>query len=236
MHDLDELMKKTILACFLSGICVTHAAVSMKELYEQIAPHVTEDYYVEKFKNLNVPDFLREIDVNVNDKWLSYTFVGFKGGVHLGELFIAASSGDVYEVVGVGPTLGIFSFEGLPALKEDEVIVVTSTDGTGEHHVYGIWLELKEQVKVVAIFPLHGRSSNALYFEGLDENGGNLGFRYEIVGIKAENNALSITWNFKSIFTNIDEARQEDMLRINDLTQINEPFEVTITRDGKGFP
>ncbi len=203
-------MLKTLLFCTsLAFITPSHATIP--DLYDRLIPLTTNDYYVTKLQSRAEPDFMRIIEVG--DK--TYTIIGFKGGTHLGITFIVPQEGDV-QTIESGPLYSVLTKLEIPSLNEDEVLVLTSTGGAGEHHVFAQLMTLgKKASKVTTEFPLHGSSyqGGMNLPESVESAGGVLNFRYEVGGIQKKNDTLILTGLWRNDFENVKDADQKRILK-----------------------
>ena len=151
---------------------------------------------------------------------------GISGGCHLGILYILTENESRLHRLDIGPVYVIMTNQDIPYLKEDEIFVVSSTGGTGQHHVFGCLIKLyQETAKIISTFPLAGHSVPA---------GLNCALRYEMKNYVYKKDQNKITLTFETYYDDEDSWSEEDRSAIKNILYFKSKpgiFEVSISRD-----
>jgi len=218
-------MKKVLI--LVISLFISRGFCALADTYDLLIPHTKNEYYKNKLIHKMSPDYLRKLKINN----IEYTFLSFAGGSHLGILYIILQDKPIHTIE-CGPIFAVLSQEEMAFLASNEVIIVTSTGGTGEHHVFGQIMSFGENISVVATYPLSGYSCQVSRYIPEEfcskESISSLEFHYKIQSLTLQNNTLIANFEFISIFNNVEASHHEEILHSLDLKSAREPFTITI--------
>ncbi|MBS0185002.1 MAG: hypothetical protein JSS34_01395 [Proteobacteria bacterium] len=226
-------MKKLVTVAFIllsPNICA--AFQNIKNLYEDVLPFVKEEFVRQKLQSFSFPDFFKIISYT-KDRNEDYKCFSFTEGTHIGSLFIVTTSGKLYSFFNLGPIFTILTKEEFPFLENEEILIISSTGGTGEHHVYGLLFSFSKG-QVIASFPLSGDSYNGLpsLRDSKGEDRGPGEFHYGIQKIEKKEDCLVLKGFFETVIPSDLKKEQKKILNQYDLKSLKEPFTITLPLNG----
>ena len=198
-------------------------SATLPELYDALIPYAKGDYYKEALKNRKSPDVFRKVKNGI-------VCMGFEGGSHIGEFYIVPSSG--VPMCFDWNVFNVLTSQDVPFLGDDEILVVTTTGGTGLHHVLGVLMSLKDGARVLAVIPLYGYIYKGTY-SGIERQDGSVTFEYQITEFRLHGSNIVMTGEYKSRFENVTKDRQSECLNDHHLQKPKETFEVILDKDRK---
>ncbi|MFN9001553.1 MAG: hypothetical protein ACK5VW_05805, partial [Holosporales bacterium] len=177
-----------------------------------------------KIQSMTSPDFLRKVNVAGED----YTFISFTDGSHSADLMILMPDQTV-KTLNLGPITAVLSADEFPFMKPQQVLVVSSTGGSGQHHVYGLVLDLDEKSEPVMRIPLHGYLTPAgLVPEHLESIGGTAAFSYAMTKIEKQQGQLRIQGILQLKTEGFSAREVQDILKAHDLPAVEMPYEINL--------
>ena len=191
-----------------------------------------EDYYCKKIKDGNF-DFFKKSVVNGN----TVDFFAIKGGSHIGFLYIVFQENQCKPVIhrlSLGPIVTVLTkddishIDAISPLKENEILIIAKTGGSGAHHVYGCLAKMdKKSVKVISTFPLWGHYDIPWGLDVFPDTQTNL--KYKLKSYQREQDKTTLKFETDLIY-----SRAEDKLIFDEvphLKSLKNGFEISLDQN-----
>jgi len=230
-NEMKNIFLLSLILFILSNAVYSDPLLNKPSIFDQISLYEQNNYYKEKLLSYN-PEFLKKWQIKEQE----YSLVGITGGTHLGVLYIFPASKDLIHRLEIGPIHTILTKNELPILNEDEILVISASGGTGEHHIFGCFIKMMaDKPKIISTFPISGGSfqGGLLLSHEMIEKGGDLNFQYSILSQQFLQDKAILKIGYIAQFKNISLEEQKKILKDCELNTTEEVFNVII--DSKRF-